>query len=153
MPVKPLKGANDTLTHSKRSKGPVGDVGGDGVETFLDVPPRPTNLRFLRPLGREMSVFDFERKRTEDLGTVPTRDAADKGGGEPTKHPLVGVAHAKFGPSTIDEGGNRYWALLDRVGTAFALGGEGNPDLCDGTGPSAVVLDNGEKLGKAVPDG
>jgi hypothetical protein len=152
MLVKPLKGANDTLAHSKRSKGPVGDVGRDGVETFLDIPTSSANLRFLSPLGREVSVFDFEGKGAEDLGAVPTGNAADKGRGKPTKHPLIGVAHAKFGPSTIDEGGNRYWALLDRIGTAFALGGEGNPDLCDGTGPSAIVLDNGEKLGKAVPD-
>jgi len=152
MLVEPLKGANDTLAHSERSKSPVGDVGGDSVETFLDVPAGSANLRFLRPLRREMSVFDFEGEGAKDLSAVPSRNAADKGRGKPTKHPLVGVAHAKFGPGTIDEGGNRYWALLDRIGAAFALGGEGNPDLCDGTGPGAIVFDSGEKLGKAVPD-
>ena len=89
MSIEPLEGANDTLAHSERSKGPVGNVGGDGVEAFLDITPRPTDLRFLRPLGGEVGVFDFERERTEYLGTVPARDATDEGGGEPTKHPLI----------------------------------------------------------------
>jgi hypothetical protein len=76
--VEPLEGANDTLAHSERSKGPVGNVGGDGVEAFLDITPCPTDLRFLRPLGREVGVFDFKRERAENLGAVPARDATDE---------------------------------------------------------------------------
>ena len=152
MLVEPLKGTDDTLAHSERSKSPVGDVGGDSVETFLDVPAGPANLGFLRALRREMGVFNFEGEGAEDLSAVSSRNAPNEGRREPTEHPLVGMAHAKFGPSAIDEGGDRYGALLDRIGTAFALGGEGNPDLCDGTGPGAIVFDSGEKLGKAVPD-
>ena len=152
MLVEPLKGANDTLVHSKRPKSPVGDVGGDSVETFLDVPAGSANLRFLRTLRGEVSVFDFKGKRAEDLGAVSPWNATDEGSRKPSKHPLVGLAHTEFSPGAIDKGGDRYGTLLDRIGTAFALGGEGNPDLRNGTGPDAEIFDDGEKLGKTVQD-
>jgi hypothetical protein len=62
------------------------------------------------------------------------------------------LAHAELGPGAIDEGGDRDRPLLDRVSTAFTLGGKGDPDLSDSSGPDTGVLDQGEKLGHSVPD-
>jgi hypothetical protein len=152
MLIEPLKGADDTFVHSKRPKSPVGDVGRDSVEAFLDVSPGSADLRFLGSLRGEVSVFDFKGKRAEDLGAVSPWNATDEGGREPSKHPLVGLAHTELSPGAIDKGGDRYGALLNRIGTAFALGGEGNPDLRNGTRPDAEIFDDGEKLGKTVPD-
>ena len=100
-----------------------------------------------------MSILNFKREGAEDLSTVPTWDAPDERVGKPSEHPLIRLAHAELGPGAIDEGGNRDRPLLDRISTAFTLGGKGDPDLGDGTGPDAGVLDESEKLGHSVPDG
>jgi hypothetical protein len=151
--IEPLEGADDTFVHSKRPKSPVGDVGGDSVEALLDISPSSADLGFLGSLGGEVSVFDFKRKRTEDLGTVSSWNAANKGGRKPSKHPLVRLAHTKLSPGAIYKGGDRNRPLLNGISTAFTLGGKGNPDLGDGTRPDAEIFDDGKELGKAVPNG
>jgi hypothetical protein len=100
-----------------------------------------------------VSVFDFKRKRAEDLGTVSSWNAANKGGRKPSKHPLVRLAHTKLSPGAIYKGGDRNRPLLNGISTAFTLGGKGNPDLGDGTRPDAEIFDDGKELGKAVPNG
>jgi hypothetical protein len=131
----------------------MGDVRGDSVETLLDVSPGSAYLGLLGALGGEVCVFDFKRKRAEDLGTVSSWDAPNKGGRKPSKHPFVRLAHTELSPGAIYKGGDRDRPLLDGVSTAFTLGGKGDPNLGDGAGPGAKVFDDGEKLGKAVPDG
>jgi hypothetical protein len=131
----------------------MGDVRGDSVKALLDVSTGSAYLGLLRALGGEVCIFDFERKRAEDLGTVSSWDAPNKGGRKPSKHPFVRLAHTELSPGAINRGGDRDRPLLDGVSTAFTLGGKGDPNLGDGAGPGARVFDDGEKLGKAVPDG
>ena len=130
----------------------MGDVGGDGVETFFDNASSPADLGLLRTLRREMGIFDVEGKGANDFSAVPARDAADERVREPAEHPLIRVGHPELRPGAMDEGGDRDETLLDGVGTAFTLGGKSDPDVGNGTGPGAGVFNKSEKLGQSIPD-
>ena len=76
--AEPFERANNTFAHPEGPESPVSDVGGDGVEAFFGITPSAANLRLLGSFRREVSVFDFERKRAEDFGAVPARNTADE---------------------------------------------------------------------------
>ena len=135
IPIEPFKGTDDAVVHSKRPKSPVGDVRGDSVEALLDVSTGSAYLGLLGALRGEVCIFDFERKKAEDLGTVSSWDAPNKGGRKPSKHPFVRLAHTELSPGAINKGGDRDRPLLDGVSTAFTLGGKGDPNLGDGPSP------------------